>query len=188
MASGSIGYSGSQLAMDGTARSINCTLAANEYPTSFTITNLGGNSAHWFHNSSASETFTLYLSNSTKSIYYTLGTISFTGLGANVTANTFSANCPNLKGQALYIYGDGHSVQLRNYATISIGTAIVQTHPTVSGGDPITKTQMDTLRSYLGKGNVVSQYTQATAVDGNTYKNGLTKDVTPIDDAWYNNA
>lgn len=127
MATGVIGYSGSQYLMDGTVRSINCTLGPYEYPTSFTITNMGSNGAYWFHNSTANETFTLYLSNSDKSIYYTLGTITFNGQVLDITSNTFTVSCPNLQGQDLYIYGSGNSVQLRNQANITIGTASVTT-------------------------------------------------------------
>lgn len=65
-------------------------------------------------------------------------------------------------------------------------TMTYEVHPTVSAGDPITKTQMDALRTYLGAGTAVTQNATITAAVGNTYKSGLTAGTTVIDDAWYN--
>ena len=79
-----------------------------------------------------------------------------------------------------------------NYNKGMIGQGTVEItyedHPTVSAGTAITKTQMDALKSYLGKGTAVTQGGTATATVGNTYKSGLTAGTSAIDDAWYNGA
>ena len=183
MATGSIGSSGSQLAMDGTARSINCTLAATEYPTQVTFSSIG-NGAYWYNNNtSTAKTLTIYLSNSSKSIAYTLGSISIPKASSNTTTKTFTVNCPKIVGAALYIYGSDGACQLRNACSITITTA---TRPTVSAGSTITKTQMDSLRSFLGKGTAVTQYGTIQASVGTTYK--TVSAGTAIDDSWYNTA
>lgn len=186
MASGEIGYAGSQLAMDGTARSINCTMSTTEYPTSVTFSTIG-NGAYWYNNNqSSAKTLTLYLSNSSKSIVYTLGSVSLAAGGSNTTTKTFNVSCPNLNGYALYIYGSDGSCQLRNYCAISITTTYKAGKPSVSAGIEIRKTQMDALKAYLGRGTTVSQGGVIYASHGNTYKSGLTAGSTPINASWFN--
>jgi len=142
--------------MDGTARSINCTMSSTEYPTSFTFSSIG-NGAYWYNNNySSAKTLTLYVSNSSKSISYTLGTVSIPAGSSNTTTKTFNVNCPNLSGTALYIYGSDGACQLRNACAISITTAYKAGKPSVSAGTEIRKTQMDALKAYLGKGTAVS--------------------------------
>jgi len=81
-----------------------------------------------------------------------------------------------------------NSVHWGNTGSGYQGTITYEYHPTVSAGSVITKAQMDTLRSYLGKGTAVTQNGTITATVGNTYKSGLTAGSTAIDDNWYNTA
>lgn len=65
------------------------------------------------------------------------------------------------------------------------GKITISNKPQVTSGAPITKAQMDALKTYLGNGNTVTVGNQITAADGATYKAGPTAG-TLITAAWYN--
>lgn len=62
----------------------------------------------------------------------------------------------------------------------------ISARPSVSAGSSITKAQMDTLKSYLGKGTAVTQNAVATQAVANTY--AAATQYNSITASWYNNA
>lgn len=121
-----------------------------EYPTQIVFTNLhnyvnsSDTGTYWNNNLSSAQNYTIYLSNSNGSIKYSMGTVSLGANGTNITQTTFTANCPDLHGQAIYFSGSGPSTtnfQLRNGSTAAAFTMTTAAYYTGLGAPTVTLAQ-----------------------------------------------
>lgn len=86
----------------------------------------------------------------------------------------------NHSSKAARLYGKA------NYSDAATFNFSISARPSVSAGSSVTKAQMDTLKSYLGKGTAVTQNAVATQAVANTYATAT--QYNSITASWYNNA
>lgn len=164
MADGSIGRSGNGTDFN-SPRSINCTLAANEYPSgTITFTNIGSGVCWWRnqYTSGNARSLTLYLCDSAGNNAVTLFTITLNPRATNTTTKTATVNAPGLAGKALYIKGSNTegAILLQNKTLISIPTASTSRSVTCSvsgGGGTLTASA-----SSVTPGSTVTLYPSAS--------------------------
>ena len=162
MADGSIGRSGTGTDFN-SPRSLNCTLAANEYPSgTITFTNIGSGAAYWRNQYSNSQSLTLYLCDSEGQNAVPLFTLNLSGGGTNTTTKTATVNAPGLVGKALYIKGSNTNgaILLQNQTGVTIQTASTSRNVTCSvpgGGGTLTASA-----SSVTPGSTVTLYPSAS--------------------------
>lgn len=110
--------------------------------------------------------------------------------GATTISTSGTSGMTNAPGAGTFYYGVC-SKSTYNTSGYKWSSAItVPSKPSVAAGDTITKSKMDTLKTWINSSSItsVTQYDTATATQGNTYRSGLTAGTTAFDDAWYNAA
>lgn len=150
--------------------------------TKFTL-NWNDNAAYIYDD--GTKTFKLKLTSGSTTI--TIGTYSRSADGARPTISwTGNVLCPANKS-LVYVVECGSNVHgIRNTYKITV-TYTTLTRPTVTEGDLITKTQMDALKTWAGKGTTVSVGGAITATIGNSYRSSSVSAGDKIQDTWYNN-
>ena len=142
------------------------------------------NNGAYIYDSGSKKTILKLTSGSTT---ITIGSFSRSADGARPTISwSGSVLCPANKSLVYQTDCSSGAAGLRNAYKITV-TYTTLSRPTVTEGSLITKTQMDALKTWAGKGTTVSVGGAITATIGNSYRSSSVSAGDKIQDTWYNN-